>query len=200
MRTTVIVFARLPRLGTVKQRLARDIGAVQALRFYRASLSRLERKLARDRRLRLIWNVTPDRAANRKVWRLAGGIEPQGRGDLGARMARALGRPRRGPVLIVGSDVPGVDGETVGGAISLLKRHDFVFGPSGDGGYWAVGFKNLRAAPPALFRTVRWSTDAALADTLATVPPGFSVAFADSQDDVDTGDDYARWKGADRES
>ena len=35
MRDTVIVFARAPRLGTVKRRLARDIGDRAALRFHR---------------------------------------------------------------------------------------------------------------------------------------------------------------------
>src|SRR5947209_1270059 len=35
---TLIVFARAPRLGTVKRRLARGIGAMAALRFYRGQL------------------------------------------------------------------------------------------------------------------------------------------------------------------
>ena len=48
MRDTVIVFARAPRLGTVKRRLARDIGDRAALRFYTATLSSLLRTLARD--------------------------------------------------------------------------------------------------------------------------------------------------------
>lgn len=49
-RDTVVVFARAPRLGTVKRRLARDVGDRAALRFYQANLARLLRALARDRR------------------------------------------------------------------------------------------------------------------------------------------------------
>ncbi len=39
MKDTVIVFARAPRLGTVKRRLARDIGDRAALRFHTATLT-----------------------------------------------------------------------------------------------------------------------------------------------------------------
>lgn len=61
MKDTVIVFARAPRLGTVKRRLARDIGDRAALRFYAETLKRLLWLLARDRRFRTVVAVTPDR-------------------------------------------------------------------------------------------------------------------------------------------
>ncbi len=41
MKDTVVVFARAPRLGTVKRRLARDIGDRAALRFHTSTLIRL---------------------------------------------------------------------------------------------------------------------------------------------------------------
>ena len=45
MKDTVLVFARVPRLGVGKRRLARGIGARGALRFQRAVLARLLRAL-----------------------------------------------------------------------------------------------------------------------------------------------------------
>ncbi len=45
-RPVVILFARTPRLGLVKRRLASDIGDVAALRFYRNQLTRMIRELA----------------------------------------------------------------------------------------------------------------------------------------------------------
>ena len=60
MKDSVIVFARAPRLGTVKRRLARDIGDRAALRFYVEILTRLLWVLARDRRVRTVVAVTPD--------------------------------------------------------------------------------------------------------------------------------------------
>ena len=62
MRDTVVVFARAPRLGAVKRRLAREIGDRAALRFHVTTLTRLLRALASDRRFRTVLAVTPDHA------------------------------------------------------------------------------------------------------------------------------------------
>lgn len=62
MKNTVIVFARAPRLGTVKRRLARDIGDRAALRFHVATLLGLLRSLRADRTIRTVLAVAPDRA------------------------------------------------------------------------------------------------------------------------------------------
>ena len=50
MRDIAVVFARVPRLGTVKRRLAKEIGDRAALRFHTQTLMRLLRSLAADRR------------------------------------------------------------------------------------------------------------------------------------------------------
>ena len=65
-RPVVILFARAPRLGAVKRRLARGIGARAALRFYRATLAATARPIARDRRWRTSLAVTP--AGARADW------------------------------------------------------------------------------------------------------------------------------------
>src|SRR5262249_48594149 len=59
IRRHLVLFAREPRLGTGKRRLARDIGAVAALRFERLMLARLIRRLGRDPRLRPRPPLTP---------------------------------------------------------------------------------------------------------------------------------------------
>jgi rSAM/selenodomain-associated transferase 1 len=184
VRRTVIVFARAPALGAVKRRLARDIGPLAALRFYRATTAALLRRLCRDRRWETVVALTPDRAA------LRGGNVRQGAGDLGKRMARALRRP--GLRLIVGSDIPGIRPMHIARAFHSLAAHDFVFGPATDGGYWLVGTR-LSALPPGVFRGVRWSTRHALADTLGTIPTHLRVAMIDPLDDVDDG---AAWRRA----
>ncbi|MDA8050599.1 MAG: hypothetical protein M0002_11435 [Rhodospirillales bacterium] len=92
MKDTVLVFTRVPRLGTVKHRLAAGSGAQAALRFHRATLCCLLRRLLSDRRFATVLCVTPNRtrlvlpgALGRRLV-----IRPQGPGDLGARMARAF--------------------------------------------------------------------------------------------------------------
>ena len=90
----LVLFARAPQLGSGKRRLARDIGAVGALRFERLMLSRSARRLGRDARWRLRFAVTPDRACNRKrLWPRGIPVTGQGGGDLGERMRRALAAP-----------------------------------------------------------------------------------------------------------
>ncbi|MGG5811818.1 TIGR04282 family arsenosugar biosynthesis glycosyltransferase [Falsiroseomonas sp. CW058] len=178
----VIVFARAPRLGAVKRRLARGIGAMAALRFYRRQLAATLREAARDGRWRAVLAATPDRARARWPRRLP--VLPQGGGDLGARMARALGRHRR--AVLVGSDIPGLSRGDIAAAFRALGRADAVFGPAEDGGYWLVGLGPRRPAHP--FRAVRWSSEHALGDTLANFQ-GRRVALLRTLRDVDTAAD-----------
>ncbi len=163
MTPVLYVFARAPRLGTVKRRLAAGIGALAALTWYRATLARTLRRLARDRRFRTVLAVTPDHA---RVPRPRGvAAVGQGAGDLGARMGRALGRHRRGRVAVVGADIPELRADDVARAFRLLRRLPSCFGPAADGGYWLVAVGGRRPARP--FAAVRWSGPHALADTLA---------------------------------
>ncbi|MBV9749746.1 MAG: TIGR04282 family arsenosugar biosynthesis glycosyltransferase [Acetobacteraceae bacterium] len=182
LRRLCVLFARAPRLGTVKRRLARDIGDRAALRFHESTATALLRGLARDRRFRTILAVTPDRAR----WRAPVPRVGQGRGDLGARMYHACARMSRGQIVIVGSDIPGVGADDVAAAFRALGGADAVFGPALDGGYWLVGLGPRRPAQP--FAGVRWSSEHALADTLANFR-GRRVAFLRTMRDVDTADD-----------
>ncbi len=181
-RDTVIVFARAPRLGTVKRRLARDVGDRAALRFYQANLARLLRALARDRRFHTILAATPDRARVR--WPVRVPLVAQGHGDLGQRMHRACAGRRR--VAIVGTDIPELGAGDVATAFRGLGRAHAVFGPSEDGGYWLVALSPRRPARP--FAGVRWSTGHALADTLGNFA-GRPVALLRTLRDVDTAAD-----------
>jgi rSAM/selenodomain-associated transferase 1 len=183
-RDTLIVFARAPRLGAVKRRLARGIGAMAALRFHRGQLAALLAAVARDRRWRTVLAVTPDRARAR--WPLHVKRRPQGGGDLGARMGRALAPHRR--AVLVGCDIPGISASDIAAAFRALGRADAVFGPSEDGGYWLVGLGPRRPARP--FAAVRWSSEHTLGDTLANFQ-GRRIALLRTLRDVDTAEDLA---------
>ncbi|MDR3534991.1 MAG: TIGR04282 family arsenosugar biosynthesis glycosyltransferase [Acetobacteraceae bacterium] len=184
MKDTVVVFARAPRLGTVKRRLARDIGDRAALRFHQATLHRLLRALAADRRFRTVLALTPDHACARLPVRLP--RIPQGGGDVGRRMHRACRRFARGRVAIIGSDIPDAGAADVSAAFRALGRVDAAFGPALDGGYWLVALGPRRPARP--FAAARWSTPHALADTLINFAAR-SVAMLRPLQDVDTAAD-----------
>lgn len=181
-RDTLLIFVRAPRLGTLKRRLAKGIGARGALRFYTGQLAALLREVARDRRWRTVLVRTPDRARAR--WPRRVPVRDQGRGDLGQRMARAM-RPHR-RVVLIGSDIPGITRGDIAAAFRALGRVGTVFGPALDGGYWLVGFGPRCVAQP--FARVRWSTAHTLADTLANFGRR-PVALLRPLRDVDTAAD-----------
>jgi uncharacterized protein len=192
MHGHLILFARAPALGRGKRRLARETGDIAALRFERLMIARLLRRLAGDRRWRLRIAVTPERAYREaRRWRRGIAVVPQGQGDLGDRMRRAIAAAPPGPVVLIGSDIPAIEVRHIATAFRLLGRNDLVFGPAADGGFWLVGARRRPCLPP-LFGRVRWSSPHALADTLAALPGSLSVAFVDTLEDVDDGDDYRR--------
>ncbi len=193
-RGHLVVFAKAPRLGTVKSRLAADIGTVAAWTFYRRTLAAVLRRLAGTATWHCWLAATPDRAAAKPgLWPRGWTVIPQGPGDLGTRMGRVMHDLPPGPVVIVGTDIPEIRPDHILRAFVALGRHDAVFGPAGDGGYWLVG---LRRHPrvPDVFRNVRWSTEHALADTLANLGPGQTTAMLEELEDVDDGESYGRWR------
>lgn len=188
MKPTLVVMLKEPRAGRVKTRLGRDIGMVAAAWWFRHQVRRLLRRLD-DPRWNLLLAVAPDRAGmTTRVWPAHLPRIPQGRGDLGDRMARALCHPPHGPVCVIGGDIPDITPARIADAFKALGTRDAVFGPADDGGYWLIGLRRVRAVPPTLFAGVRWSTEHALSDTVATLS-GHTVARVATLRDVDTAAD-----------
>jgi rSAM/selenodomain-associated transferase 1 len=175
--------AKVPIAGAVKTRLAREIGVAGAVRFARAAAAALLGRVGRDPRWQTTIAVAPDGGVANRAWPAALRRTPQGGGDLGARMQRILDRAPCGPVVIIGTDVPGIEPHEIAAAFRLLGSRDAVLGPAADGGYWLVG---LKRRPHILrpFGGVRWSGPHALADTLQNIA-GCRVGFAATLADVD---------------
>ena len=194
MRRHLVVLARRPARGRVKTRLAADIGAGPALAVYKRLLARTLRRLGRDRRWTTVVAASPRGQARRpRRWTRGLPVIDQETGDLGLRMNAAMAAMPPGKVVLVGSDIPGIERRHVAAAFRALDDHDAVFGPARDGGYWLVGLApDLRAS--ALFADVRWSSGHALADTAAGLPPGTRVARVALLCDIDDGADLARWR------
>lgn len=165
------LFARAPGIG--KTRLAASIGSERASALSRAFLIDTVRTLDAIGRT-VVWAAgEADAVALRDL--LHRDVRVQTPGDLGERMRAVM------PAIVVGSDAPSLPARFVRRAIAALGDHDFVLGPSADGGYYLFG---ARVRPPPLDR-VRWSTPFALADTRAVLggaailPPWFDVDTAD---------------------
>jgi len=181
--------AKVPVAGRVKTRLAADIGVAAAVRFARHCTAALLARVAYAP-WQMTIAVTPDSATHSRNWPHGLPLKPQRNGDLGARMQRIFDSTGPGPVVIIGTDVPQIARAHLFRAFRLLGRHDAVFGPATDGGYWLVGLKR-RPLVLRPFHGVRWSSPHALADTLANLD-GRSVAHIDTLSDVDTAADFAR--------
>jgi hypothetical protein len=197
----LVIFMKTPKAGAVKTRLARDIGMINACAFYRHMSAALLRRLSADPRWRTWIAFTPDReppplralGARRGTCRLI----RQGPGDLGGRMNRVMQTLPPGPVVIVGTDIPDIAPAHINQAFTALGSHDAVFGPAADGGYWLVGLKR-RPHVLDIFANVRWSSEHALADTLANFRSGRRIAMLEHLEDVDGGASFERWRKVDR--
>ncbi|MFK7867961.1 MAG: TIGR04282 family arsenosugar biosynthesis glycosyltransferase [Roseobacter sp.] len=188
MKPRLVVMLKEPRAGKVKTRLGRDIGMTDAAWWFRHQTAGLLRRL-QDRRWDVMLAVSPDRDGMRsRVWPAHLPRLPQGRGDLGNRMKNAFRQAGPGPVCIIGGDIPGIDRPHIAHAFKLLWGAGSVIGPAPDGGFWLIGLLRTRLLPPTLFQGVRWSSEHALSDTVASMK-GLTPAFAATLRDIDTVDD-----------
>ncbi len=68
-------------------------------------------------------------------------------------------------VLLIGSDIPDLPLEFIEEAFRSLHEKDAVIGPSVDGGYYLIGFKDITFLPRA-FEKIPWSTDRVFDETM----------------------------------
>jgi len=192
-RCRLVIMAKAPVAGAVKTRLARQVGVTAATRLARHCTAALVARVGFDRRWQASLWVAPDASQASRHWPLRLTRLAQGRGDLGQRMQRILDRAAPGPVVIIGTDIPGITPAHIVHAFQLLGRNQCVFGRATDGGYWLVG---ARRRPHTLrpFANVRWSSAHALADTLANLG-GQSVGFVATLSDVDNAAQLRRCAG-----
>src|SRR5262245_26433561 len=134
-RMRLVVMAKAPVAGQVKTRLARELGVATATRFSRHATAALLARVSVSRAWHTTLAIAPDTTVAWRVWPRRVTRVRQGRGDLGARMQRIMRKAPPGPVVIIGTDVPGIRPWHLAEAFRLLGRHDAVFGPASDGGY-----------------------------------------------------------------
>jgi rSAM/selenodomain-associated transferase 1 len=133
-------------------------------------------------------------------WRMALG-EKQGFGGLGLRMQRLIGscfRQGHERVVVIGSDLPGLEPRDLRLAFAALAQQPLVFGPASDGGYWLVGLSaaGFQRQRGLLFSGVPWGSDAVLAESLRQASSiGLSPWLLRQQADVDRIADLDPWLG-----
>jgi uncharacterized protein len=196
-KPTLIIFAKAPRMGLSKTRLAAGIGAARAWRVKRVLDGFTCRVATSSQAWRTLLAVAPSRDEGARfpgAWPEDLVRVGQGKGDLGARMAGAMRRFSQGPVCIIGSDLPDLRTADLAAAFKMLHRHDVVLGPASDGGYWLIGMSR-RCARVARLDGIRWSSAQTLADTVARLPAHWRVGYLRELEDVDDAKSFQRTHG-----
>jgi len=196
----LLVFAKDPRPGAVKTRLATALGETGAATLYRDLVERTLRTATQAREKGIVGDVivhgTPSirttAFANwERVHRIV--LAEQSQGDLGARMRAALegALQRGGRALLIGTDAPAIDVAYIAQAADALDSHDAVFGPAEDGGYVLIGLRR----PLDLFGGIAWGQADVMALTRARLRQlGASWFELPTSWDVDRPADVERWK------
>ncbi len=199
-RPILQVFAKDPRPGRVKTRLAAAIGDDTAAAVYRELAERTLAMAAAARDAGVVdavelWcDPDADRPAFARWGERYGATRRvQDRGDLGARMRHAIAdaRKRGMAAIVVGTDCPALDVGYVARACSALDSHDAVFGPAEDGGYVLVGL----ARDLDVFTGMPWSTPGLMSATRARLRElQATTAELPTLFDVDTAADLERYR------
>ncbi len=199
-RCRIVVFTRYPEPGTTKTRLIPLLGAEGAAdlqrRMTEQTISRVRRFCAARPDVEFAVAYAGGDEKRMRDW-LGQGVRlrPQGPGDLGARMRRAVEESSAegyGAVVLVGTDCPGLQTDHLRDAIDALEDHDLVFGPARDGGYYLIG---CTRPIPALFDGIPWGTSGVLERSLdAARREGCRVRRIAELEDVDRPEDLAVWE------
>ena len=194
---TLGLFAKEPRPGLVKTRLASATSSAWAAKVAHAFLVDTIRRFGRiqARRALAFAPATAEKFFTELVderFQLA----PQSAGDLGLRMSYFFTNEfagGAGRVVIIGTDSPTLPVEFINRAFVELDRSDLVLGPATDGGYYLIG---CRTHFPELFRNISWSSSSVLLDTAGHARDlGLSLSLLPPWYDVDTLDDWRMLQG-----
>lgn len=173
---TIIFFARTPEPDHGMTRLRKDVphDKVDAIVAY--LYEHLYTKLSNTPHSLVIhYNGKPPKK-DVPVWRQSGD-------ELGETMARSIKKElTRGPVVLIGSDLIGIDEDYVNSAFDALKKNDMVLGPARDGGYGLVGMNHFID----VFSGITYSRSDVLEKTIDRAKKlGKSVHLLDTIRDID---------------
>ena len=172
----IMIFAKAPTPGRVKTRLIPALGESGAAQLQRQLIERTLRvAVAAGLGTPELW-CAPDPddpffAVCAKRYGIS--LRPQGEGDLGMRMARALesALAAGSPGLLIGCDCPALTSAYLReAAAALAGGNDAVFGPAEDGGYVLIGL--ARSQPAQLFQDIAWGSASVMQETRTRLARG----------------------------
>jgi rSAM/selenodomain-associated transferase 1 len=193
----LLVFARVPELGRVKTRLARELGDDRTLEIYRAMIRDTLQSIGLptgELEIEVVWAPTP--AADGATLRLAFGdsaLAMQTGATLGDRMSMAFSERfffhRTQKIVAIGVDDPLIPRALIDDAFALLESCDWVLGPASDGGYYLIGCRGA-AFDVEIFANMEWGSRRVLAETVSRIRGwNHTLAMLPKRSDIDVADD-----------
>ena len=189
----LLFFIKYPEKGRVKTRLAASVGDERALILYKRFLLNILSTLDKGTFLFYLCFYPADALENLRKWLGEDYLYiPQQGMDLGERMKNgflesfAMNFKR---VILIGSDIPGLPLEFIDEAFASLREKDCVIGPSLDGGYYLIGFRDKKFSPH-VFKGIPWSTERVFEVTMKILErEGLTVHTLKPLRDIDKFDD-----------
>jgi len=189
----LLFFIKDPEKGKVKTRLASAIGDKMAVKLYRRFLLEMLFTLNRGTFLFYLCYSPENSLDNLKDWLGDHYLYmSQGGENLGEKMKNSFVEAfsmsfKR--VVLIGSDIPDLPLEFIEEAFTSLREKDGVIGPSFDGGYYLIGFKN-ETFSPRVFDGIHWSAGSVFEETLKVLKQeGLTVHTLQPLRDIDTVED-----------
>lgn len=169
MAQRLILFLKAPVPGQTKTRLTPIYSPEEASHFYICFVRDILQQLAKIP-LEIYYFYLPPLETLLQTFPIpAEFCFLQSEGDLGRKMSHAfeqLFRQSSDPVLIIGTDSPGLSPEWLQMAFQWLEQKEIVIGPTFDGGYYLLG---MSAFYPAVFRQIAWSGPQVFSQTLKKI-------------------------------
>jgi len=165
----LLFFIKNPEKGKVKTRVASAIGDKMAMKLYRRFLLEMLSTLNKGTFLFYLCFHPENSLNDLKDWLGDHYLyTPQMGENIGQRMkngfveAFSMNFKR---VVLIGSDIPDLPLEFIEEAFNSLGEKDAVIGPSLDGGYYLIGFRD-KTFSPQVFDGIPWSTEKVFEETM----------------------------------
>jgi rSAM/selenodomain-associated transferase 1 len=189
----LLFFIKNPEKGKVKTRLAAAIGDPMAVKLYRRFLLEMLVTLNKGTFLFYLCYYPQNSLDSLKNWLGDHYLYmPQNGQDLGERMKNGFLEAismKFKRVILIGSDIPDLSLAFIEEAFGSLREKDAVIGPSFDGGYYLIGFRDKTFSPRA-FDGIHWNTESVFKETLrALEQEGLAVHALQPLRDIDTVED-----------
>lgn len=196
-KNAIIIFAKFPKHGNVKTRLAKTLGESFATNFYVSCSEHTFKECLRLSKHSVPFLFYPDKEHSNELKSWAGNkfiYKIQEGDDLGSRMRNAFTEVFKNnfeKVLIIGTDIPDLSSGLINHALSELDTNEIVIGPSTDGGYYLLGMKKFH---PDLFNNIKWSSEEVLNKTMNIINQlNLNFNLLPKLMDIDTEKDLKAW-------